>query len=54
MPDSTDLPEWYFRKAAHRARLKMLEYERAAQAAAEFAEAVKAAAAMREKGERLH
>jgi hypothetical protein len=25
---SDDLPAWYFEKAAHRARLEMLEYER--------------------------
>jgi hypothetical protein len=50
MPDFADLPDWYWEKAAHRARLEMLEYERATQAAAELVEAMKTAAAMREAG----
>jgi hypothetical protein len=55
---STDLPDWYFREAAHRARLEMLEYQRSSPPAVPapdpVVEAMKVSAELREVGGKLH
>jgi hypothetical protein len=50
----TDLPDWYFEKATHRARLEMLEYQRSSPPAVAapdpVVEAMKTVAELRENG----